>query len=51
MKSKIAEEYVHLPDLNWIPFPPSVSAVPFSWGHSLEAIACSTRPWRLDRYL
>ena len=31
MKSKIAEDYVHLPDLNWIPFPPSLSAGGIRW--------------------
>jgi len=31
MKTKIAEEYVHLPDLDWIPFPPTLSAGGIRW--------------------
>ena len=31
MKTQIAEEYVHIPDLKWIPFPPTLSAGGIRW--------------------
>ena len=31
MKSQIAEEYVHIPDLDWIPFPEALSTGGIRW--------------------
>ena len=31
MKAKITEEYVHIPDLNWLPFPPALSEGGIRW--------------------